>query len=368
VATGDMTGPRSAHVVLSDPSIDAAVLETARGGIVRAGLAYDWSDIGIITNIQVDHIGQDGIESIEDLAFIKSLVVERVREGGTLVLNADDAQVMGLLEEPRVTRISRDVQLFSLYPNHFRVRRHVGAGGTAYVPRNGWIVEESAGAQTRIVEVGAIPVALGGAAQFQLANAMAAISACRVYGLAPDRVAAALCTFHAQDHNQGRGNLYRVARGYVLLDYGHNPAALEAVGRMGARWFGRRFTGVVGVPGDRADWVIAESARVAADTFHRIIVREDGDLRGRRRGEVPRLLCEAISRKAPARECHTVTNEAAALRTALDTMQDNEVIAVFYEDLAAVRAVLEAAGATPATRVDPLQIGADGVFREARRA
>jgi cyanophycin synthetase len=275
---------------------------------------------------------------------------------------------MRLLEEPRISRLQRELRLFSLYPNHFRVRRHISAGGTAYVPRNGWIVEYGGGTQTRIVEVSEIPVALGGAAQFQLANAMAAAAACRAYGLAPQQIADALCSFNAQAQNQGRGNLYRVGRGYVLLDYGHNPAALEAVGRMGARWFGRRFTGVVGVPGDRADWVIAESARVAADAFHRIIVREDEDLRGRRRGEIPRLLCEAISRQAPARECQTVTNERTALRMALDTMQDNEVIVVFYEDLAAVRSVLDAAGAVPVTRIDPLQIGADGVFRELRRA
>jgi cyanophycin synthetase len=368
VATGDMTGPRSAQAVLTDPAVEVAVLETARGGIVRSGLGYDWSDVGIITNIQLDHIGQDGIESIEDLAHIKSLVAERVREGGCLVMNADDDHVMRLLDEPRIARVPRELRLFSLYPNHYRVRRHVGGGGVAYVPRNGWIVEYAGSTQRRIVEVGEIPVALGGAAQFQLANAMAATAACRVYGLAPEHIAAALCSFNAEADNQGRGNLYRVGRGYVLLDYGHNPAALEAVGRMGARWFGRRFTGVVGVPGDRADWVIAESARVAAEAFHRIIVREDEDLRGRRRGEIPRLLCEAISRRAPSRDCQTVTNESTALRTALETMEDNEVIVVFYEDLSAVRSVLNAAGATPATRVDPLQIGADGVFRELRRA
>ncbi|MCU1383599.1 MAG: hypothetical protein JWL71_2296 [Acidobacteria bacterium] len=368
VATGDMTGPRSAQAVLTDPAVEVAVLETARGGIVRSGLGYDWSDIGIITNIQLDHIGQDGIESIDDLAFIKSLVAERVREGGCLVFNADDAYVMRLLDEPRVARLRRELRLFSLYPNHFRVRRHIEGGGTAYAPRNGWIVEYSGAAQQRIIEVSEIPAALGGAAQFQLANAMAAAAACRAYGLTAEQIADALRSFDAQSQNQGRGNLYRVDRGYVLLDYGHNPAALEAVGRMGARWFGRRFTGVVGVPGDRADWVIAESARVAAEAFDRIIVREDDDLRGRRRGETPRLLCEAISRRAPARECRTVTDESTALRTALDTMEDNEVIVVFYEDLAAVRHVLDSAGATPATRVDPLQIGADGVFREPRRA
>src|SRR3954469_18957639 len=368
VARGDMTGPRSAHAVLGDPSVQVAVLETARGGIVRTGLGYDWSNIGIITNIQLDHIGQDGIESLEDLAFIKSLVAERVKEGGVLILNADNDPVMRLLEEPRVSRTPREVRLFSLYPNHFRVRRHVAQGGVAYVPRNGWIVELAGSAHTPIVQAADIPAALGGAARFQLANAMAAAAACRAYGLTPAQIARGLCTFDAQAHNQGRGNLYQVGRGYVLLDYGHNPAAIEAVGDMAARWFGRRLTGIVGVPGDRVDWLIEESAKVAARAFHRVIVREDEDLRGRRRGEVPHLLCEAISRHAPARECRTVTDETTALRTAIDTMQDNEVVVLFYEDLDTLTRVLHERRATAATRVEPLTLDTAGAYRELRRA
>src|SRR5947209_1743057 len=133
VARGDMTGPWSAGVVLADQSVDIAVLETARGGIVRSGLGYDWSDVGVITNIQADHIGQDGIETIEDILDIKSLVAERVREGGTLVLNADDPLTAGVPELPRVRRIARKVVYFSLIPDSVVIRRHVAKGGTAYV-------------------------------------------------------------------------------------------------------------------------------------------------------------------------------------------------------------------------------------------
>jgi cyanophycin synthetase len=354
--------------VLADSSVEVAVLETARGGIVRSGLGYDWSDIGVITNIQLDHIGQDGITSLEDLAFIKSLVAERVREGGTLILNADDAHVMRLLEEPRVSRLPREVRLFSLYPNHFHVRRHLADGGTAYVPRHGWIVEHAGAVHTRIVAIAAIPVALGGAAQFQIANAMAATGACRAYGLTPTQVAQALQTFGAHAQNQGRGNLYRVGQGYVLLDYGHNPAALAAVGQMGTHWSGRRLTAVIGLPGDRADHVIEEAARVAAHAFDRVIVREDNDRRGRTPGEVPRLLCEAITRYSPHRECQTVTDECSALHLALDTMQPHEVVVLFYDDLENAHRVLAARQATPAIGVEPLRVGHEGQFGVVRPA
>jgi cyanophycin synthetase len=368
VASGDMTGPRSAQVVLSDPSVQAAVLETARGEIVRTGLGYDWSDVGVLTNIQLDHIGQDDIETLEDLAHIKSLVLERVKAGGTLVLNTDDAHVMGLLDQPRVTHPPRDVRLFSAYPNHVNVRRHLGNAGTAYFPRRGWIVEARGAAETPLVEIATIPVVLGGAAQFQLANALAAAAACRSQGISAEQMALALRTFDAHAHNHGRGNLYRVGQGYVLIDYGHNPAAFDAVGQMSARWLGRRVTAVVGVPGDRADWVIQEAARAAARAFDRVIVREDEDLRGRGHGEVPGLLCAAITSHAPARLCQVVPSETAALRMAIETMAPNEIVVVFYEDLGAVQQTLADLGARRAQTVEPLRFQEDGTLGTLRRA
>jgi cyanophycin synthetase len=368
IAAGDMTGPRSAQAVLSDPSVEAAVLETARGGIVRTGLGYDWSDVGIITNIQLDHIGQDGIETLDDLAHIKSLVLERVRDGGTLVLNADDAHVMRLMDDPRVRKLPREVRLFSAYPNHVNVRRHLAQGGTAYFPRRGWIAEGSGAAEQKLVEIATIPAVLGGAAQHQLTNALAAVAACRAQGLTAEQLAVSLRRFDAHAHNQGRGNLYRVAMGYVLIDYGHNPAAFEAVGQMSARWLGRRVTAVVGVPGDRADWVIEEAARAAARAFDRVIVREDADRRGRAQGEVPGLLCAAIASHARSRLCQVVPAEREAVRVAVESMDPNEVIVVFYEDLEAVQQTLAELGAVRAQIVEPLRFQEDGTLGVLRRA
>src|SRR5205085_11953873 len=138
VAKGDTTGPRSAATVLFDPQVDIAVLETARGGIVRNGLGYDWSDVGVMTNIEADHIGQDGIETVDDILRIKSLVAERVREGGTLVLNADDPMLIGVPGQAKVSRIPKQVVWFSLSPENPKVR---DTDGTAYTVQDGNIVE-----------------------------------------------------------------------------------------------------------------------------------------------------------------------------------------------------------------------------------
>jgi cyanophycin synthetase len=206
VATGDMTGLNSARVVLSDPAVDVAVLETARGGIVRRGLGYDWADVAVLTNIQADHLGQDGIDTLEDVLWVKSLVAERVRVGGTLVLNADDERLAALPDAPRVKKLRRQVVFFSLSEANPVVRAHRAGGGTAFVLRDGWLVEAEGGREQRLVEAAALPVTLGGRAHFQTANALAAAAACGALGLAPEQVAFALCHFRSDWDNPGRMN------------------------------------------------------------------------------------------------------------------------------------------------------------------
>src|SRR3954447_986037 len=162
IARGDMTGPWSAGVVLSDSTVEVAVLETARGGIVRSGLGYDWSDISVMTNIQADHIGQDGIESIEDIARIKRLVAERVREGGTLILNADDEHLVEMAHHPKVSAVPKQIVYFSLDPHNPVVRRHVAEGGLAFVAHGDWIEERGPGTDSRVVRISSVPATFGG--------------------------------------------------------------------------------------------------------------------------------------------------------------------------------------------------------------
>jgi cyanophycin synthetase len=351
IVEGDTTGPHSARTVLSDPDVEVAVLETARGGITRRGLGYDWSDMAVLTNIQPDHIGQDGIETVEDILHIKSLVAERVRENGTLVLNADDERLARLMENPRVSRLDKRVVYFSLHENHLLIKKHRDAGGLAYFVKDGQLVEAVGQEEHVIARVEEIPATLGGAAEFNVANALAAAAACRAQGVTREQIASALRTFRGDLQNPGRNNLYEVGGGYVMLDYGHNPDAFKAVGRLASLWQGRRVTGVIGIPGDRDDQLILEGGRVAAQGFGRLIIKEDGDLRGRQVGEVAGLLYKAVKDEAPDRECHIVLDECDALRMEIERIRAGEVVVFFYDKLEPLLEVLKQHGATPAAAV-----------------
>lgn len=341
IEKGDTTGPRSARTVLSDPVVEVAVLETARGGLVRQGLGYDWSDVAVITNIQPDHIGQDGIEQIEDLVHIKSLLAERVKEGGTLVLNADDENLAGLSGNSRVRKVRKKIVYFSMYREHPLIKRHLSVGGTVYFLKNGWIVEAIGQHEIRMVEVAAIPVTMGGSAEFHIANAMAAIAACRALGVSRKQIAFSLTNFRSDWNNPGRTNLYQVGNGYVMVDYGHNPDSFAAVSRLAAHWRGRRLTGIIGVPGDRDDSVVEQAGRAAARGFHRLIIKEDKDLRGRMRGEVADLLRQSVKDEVPERECIIEHDECKALTMAIRQMEKGEVVIVFYEKLEPILDVLQ---------------------------
>jgi cyanophycin synthetase len=351
VSEGDTTGPQSARAVLSDPSVEVAVLETARGGIARRGLGYDWSDISVMTNIASDHIGQDGIKSVEDIVYIKSLIAERVREGGTLVLNADDEHLSRLPEEPRVKRLHKQIVFFSVHENSLIVKRHRDIDGSAFFVRNGWIVEAKGASETRLTHVASIPVCFGGTAEFNIANSIAAIAAARAYGLTKEQIAKGMMRFGAADHNIGRTNLFRVNGSYVMLDYGHNPDAFIAICRMAGQWEDRRVTGIIGVPGDRADSVIMESGKAAANGFHKIVVKEDKDRRGRRQGEVAALLERGIREAAPDRQCTIVLDEQQAILQELRAARDGDIIVIFYEKLKPVLDLLREAGAVPVSSI-----------------
>ena len=351
IVKGDTTGPVSAKTILGDRAVEVAVLETARGGIVRRGLGYDWSDISVLTNISEDHIGQDDIRSIDDLINIKALLAERVRAGGTLIISADDENCLRVLEREKVCAPRRKIVYFSLDENNPVVQKHLADGGTAYFLRDGRIFEAQGEIFQSIINLADVPVTMNGLAEFQVANVMAAIAAGRAYGLMFSNFLS-LKDFDNAAHNPGRNNLYRVGKGYALIDYGHNPGAFEAICRMAANWKDLRVTGIIGVPGDRHDEVVRHAALVAARGFNRIVIKEDNDLRGRRKGEVARLLCETVNREAPERRCDIVLNEVEAFAQALSEMRENEVVVIFYDKLAPVLEVLEKNAAVPVAAIE----------------
>lgn len=342
IYTGDTTGPMSTQIVLSDPKSEAVVLEVARGGLLRGGLAYDWSDVSVVTNIASDHIGQDGIESVDDIVWIKSLVAERVRVGGTLVLNADDSYSLALRDNPRVKRGHRNIFLYSLKANNPDLIHHLANEGSGSWVEDGWVCLYHKGKATRVLRVADIPCTLGGIAEFQVSNLLAAVSAAVAGNIPVEQIAASLGELMPANENIGRANLYKILGRYVMLDYGHNEPAFQAMGRLVDNVHGYHKVAIVGLPGDREDQLLEDSARVIATHFDEIIIREEKDLRGRLPGVVSNLMARTITSTDRRVEVKRIPDEVVALKYAIEHSPKDSFIVLFYEDLAVVReAVLE---------------------------
>jgi cyanophycin synthetase len=351
VQKADATGPRSAQVVLGDPGIDCAVLETARGGLLRQGLGYDRSDVGVITNLSPDHLGQDGVETMDDLVHVKALIAEKVRDGGTLVLNADDALVRDLIVRPRIRAAHKNLLWFSLDAKSPLVERHVSNGGTAYVLSEGYLVERAGPVETRLLPVTDVPGGFAGAARFAAANALAAAAAAKAMGLAASEIGPALGSFDAARENPGRGQLFELGGIHLLVDYAHNPAAISAVaGLVEAIWGTEHAVAAVTLPGDRRDDLIADCARAVADGFHRVVLYEDSDLRGRAHGEVPEIVRSEIAARRPELVATTVLTVAEAVPVALAMANPGDVVVLMYEAIGPMLEVLDTLGARAVTQ------------------
>jgi cyanophycin synthetase len=349
IAEGDTTGPVSALTVLSDSRVEAAVLETARGGIMRGGLAYDYADVGIVTNIRADHIGQDGIESVEDIVHVKALVAEQVRDGGTVVLNADDEYASKLADRPAVRAGNKIICYYSLSENNPLVEKSRNEGCCSYFVRGGWIVESKGDTETRIIHISEIGFSFDGTSEYQISNALAVCAAARAVDVPIEIIRSALKTFEPATQNLGRGTLYKVGAGHLFLDYGHNPDAINAVAQTIRRWNPRRLVSVLGLPGDRADELILESAKVAALNFDRIILRDDYDRRGRAPGEVPLMALQAVEITNRRCEAAIVVDEKQAIAHVIEELRPGDVAVVFYDELESALEVLRRYDPEPVT-------------------
>ncbi|WP_405142776.1 cyanophycin synthetase [Sphaerisporangium sp. NBC_01403] len=346
VYDADASGPRSAGMVLDDTSIEAAVLETARGGIIRGGLGYDQADVAVVTNITADHLGADGVDDLDELVGVKALVAEEVREGGTVVLNADDPVVAALADRPRVRRHAPVIRYFSLVNGNPVIERHRQSGGLAYELRNGALVEFDANRERALLSVVELPGAFGGLAPHVIANALAAVAACRGLGVGAKDIRRALGTFTPGESNPGRGHVYLAGGGPVIVDYGHNAAALDVTGRMISDVWGGEPVAAITLPGDRRDDLVGRSAEAVAAWFGRVVVYEDADKRGRQPGEMTGLITAAMRRARPGIGLATAEGPQAALRIAV-TMAAGHPVLFLYEKLAMARQALEALNARP---------------------
>ncbi|HEX4661341.1 MAG TPA: cyanophycin synthetase [Streptosporangiaceae bacterium] len=346
VYDADASGPRSAEMVLDDTSVEAAVLETARGGIIRRGLGYDKANVAVITNIADDHLGMDGVDDLEELISVKALIAEEIHDGATVVLNADDPAAAAIAERPRVRRHAPVIRYFSLNADSPVTERHRRAGGITCELRGRYLVEFEGTSQRPLLSLTELPGAYGGLAPHVVANALAAVAACRGIGVSAKDIRRALATFSPGETNPGRGNVYLAAGSPVIMDYGHNAEALDATGRMISNVWGGRPTAAVTLPGDRRDDLIIRSAEAIAAWFGRVIVYEDTDKRGRAPGEMTDIIICAMRRVRPDIACGVTHGPREALRSAV-AIADGQPVLFLYEKLAMARYALDAIGARP---------------------
>jgi cyanophycin synthetase len=327
---GDMTGPVATRMVLSDPSVDVAVLEIARGGLLRAGMGVRGCDVGAVLNVKSDHLGLRGIGTLEQLAEVKRIVVEVARE--TAILNADDPLCLGMADYTE----AKNLCYVTMDPTHELVSEHIKAGGRGVVLETGikgqMITIYDHGAHIPLLWTHLIPATLEGRAMHNVQNAMFAAAMAFSMGLKLEDIRHGLRTFDTTFFQApGRMNIYDEHPFKVILDYGHNPAAVEAMCELVERLevVGRRIC-VLAAPGDRRDQDIFEIGRIAAGHFDRYICRRDDHLRGRRPDEVPQLLREAlIANGVPAEEILVIPNEEAAADTALREAEPGDLLLIF---------------------------------------
>jgi cyanophycin synthetase len=333
---GDMTGPTAARIVLSDPSVQVAVLETARGGLLRAGMAMRHVDVGAVLNIAADHLGQKGIDTLEDLAEIKRTVVEIATD--TAVLNADDPLVLRMAAYTE----SKHLCYVTMDADHALVREHIRAGGRAVALEAGvngqMIALYDNGAHIPLLWTHLIPATLEGKARFNVQNAMFAAAMAFAMGVRLEDIRHGLRTFDASFFQApGRLNVYNEHPFRVLFDYGHNAHAIgelvALVNRLDVK--GRRIC-VLSAPGDRRDSDIRAIAAVAAEgNFDHYICRRDDAVRGRGADEVPQLLAATLRDEGIAPErIEVIVDEQQAINGALRMAMPGDLLLVFADALA----------------------------------
>ncbi|MEQ9485038.1 cyanophycin synthetase [Coleofasciculus sp. F4-SAH-05] len=336
VEQGDTTGPQSAQVILKDPTVEVAVLETARGGILRSGLAFDACDVGVVLNVSADHLGIGDIDTLDQMAHLKSVVAESVSPAGYAVLNAEDPLVTEMAQ-----RVKGHVAFFSMNPDNEVVKAHTRQGGLAAVYENGYLSLIRGEWTLRIEKAEHLPVTMRGMAPFQIANALAASLAAFAQGVPIEAIRDALTTFRASvAQTPGRMNLFNLGDYHALVDYAHNAASYEAVGGFVRNWSGER-VGVVGGPGDRRDEDFINLGRLSADIFDRIIIKEDADLRGRPSGDAAELIRKGILETNPDRGYEIILNETEAINTALDGVASGGLVVIFPEKVSGTIGLIE---------------------------
>jgi cyanophycin synthetase len=321
---GDCTGPASAEFVLKDPTVNFAVLESARGGMLRAGLGFGNCNIAIITNIAADHLGLKGINSLEDLARVKAIVAESVLPEGYAILNADDDLVYDMRKN-----LSCNVAYFSMDENNPRIVEHCKRGGLAAIYENGYVTISKGEWKLRVEKAVNIPLTFRGRAKFNIQNVLPTVLAGFIQGFKIADIKLALETFiPSPAQTPGRMNMFRFRNFDLMLDYAHNPAGFRAVADFLENVEATEKIGIIAGVGDRRDEDILELGELSAQMFDKIIIRQDKNLRGRSEENLIDLMKKGILSVNPNADIKIIPKESEAIRYAVENAKKDSFIVI----------------------------------------
>ncbi|MFU8861956.1 MAG: cyanophycin synthetase [Cyclonatronaceae bacterium] len=334
---GDCGGPKSAQLVLKDPTVDTAVLECARGGILRAGLGFDRCDAAVVTNVAADHLGLKGIHTLDQMAHVKSVVPESVHPGGYAILNADDDRVYAMRKNVQCT-----TALFSTKGDNTRLIKHRKAGGLCVVLTDKTITIWD-GPNTYIIEnIENIPLTFGGRAGFMIENILAAVAVAYTQKISPEVIRRSLTSFMpSPELTPGRMNLFQFENYDVLVDYCHNPAGLVAIKEFIDNSSYAYNTGIICGLGDRREEDSLELGRLSAELFCKIIIREDTDLRGKAVGETTAIVKRGIESSCFNPPVVCIPNEKQALLFAMENALPGTLVMLSVEQIEEITGLLK---------------------------
>ncbi|WP_374166109.1 cyanophycin synthetase [Arcticibacter sp. MXS-1] len=325
---GDTTGPASAAFVLKDPTVEFAVLETARGGILRAGLGFSRCDIGILTNIQEDHLGISDIHTLDDLTRVKRVLIEAVKQDGWAVLNADNEYCAAIGRETTHCNVA----YFSISEHNPVVEEHCGRGGVAAFNDEGFLTVKKGTWKIRLAKISHIPITFNGTVTFMIQNAMAASLAAFLWGFKIEDIRASLETFvPSPAHTPGRMNVFDFRDYRILVDYAHNPDGLKGLREFIDHSDATFRTGVIAGTGDRRDDDIREIGRLAASMFDEIIICQEKHLRGRDYNELVGLLQEGVKEIKPGLPCTIIGESKTAWEHIISKVKPGELITIISD-------------------------------------
>ena len=325
---GDTTGYYSARTVLTNKEVEIAVLELARGGLIKSGLPYDLADVSVITNITEDHLGLGGINTLEDMAYVKSLVGEAVKKDGYVVINADDEASLNI-----ISRIKNKIILFTKNKNNPVIVKYLHNNNLVVYLEKDTIYLEGLNEKKEIINVKKAPITLGGKLTYNIENIMGAIAALIAIGVDINIIRNGIESFNNEKQNPGRFNMYNVHGTSVILDYAHNIEGYKVVLQGIKKINHKRVIGVVGVPGDRTDTSTIKIGNICGENFDYIYIKEDRDKRGRKNGEIAELLKQSIMESGfKSSKLDITLDEEEALKKAIEFSQPGDLVIMFFEE------------------------------------